>query len=542
VVLPGPDASLVGKQLADRYEILEVIGDGGVGVVYRARDLQASRSVALKVLHETLVDESGFVGRFRREAQAMSLLQHPHCVAVLDSGFYESRPYLVLDYLRGQTIAELLEQGAFDPPRAVRIALQLLETLAYFHEHHVIHRDLKSENVMVVESRETKEFVKVLDFGMAKILTGPGADSQLSKIGIVPGTPSVMAPEQIYQLPPDPRIDIYATGILLYEMIVGRRPFTGPDLAAVVKMQISKRATPPREVLGEDALSAELEQVIIKALEKDRLDRFGTAADMAEALRLTPEANVPAPPFEPSQPSTPPPAPRRAQPWLLGVAGSAVLVAGAIAASQLWSKSTPPPLLAATATLQHARSEASATVPAPATPAPAQVAAAAALPPVTAWAAHRDRALEHAARGQHEEAFAAIKAALTADASAAGADPALLKLAVSLLDRARLPFVLDAFRANAQLVPALTDATSQGPTTASRHTAFDGLKKLGEAARADQVAMLILDVEQAPACGRMRAAFKQLRASKDPRVKAFKADLQARGRKDRHVRCLKRLL
>ena len=162
------------------------------------------------------------MGRFQREAVAMSRLHHPHCVAVTDFGVYESRPYLVLEYVPGADRQEAARERAIRPAtRAVHIALQLLETLEYFHGHHVIHRDLKSENVMLVESSGTKDFVKVLDFGMAKILTGPGADSQLSKIGVVPGTPSVMAPEQIYQLPPDPRIDIYATGILLYEMIVG---------------------------------------------------------------------------------------------------------------------------------------------------------------------------------------------------------------------------------------------------------------------------------------------------------------------------------
>jgi serine/threonine protein kinase len=257
VVLPALDSSLVGKLLDKRYEILEVIGDGGVGVVYRARRVKLDRTVAVKVLKPLFADDPAFVRRFQRESVAMSRLYHPHCVAVTDFGVYESQPYLVLEYIPGDTIRKLLEHGPFVPTRAVHIALQLLETLEYFHDHHVIHRDLKSENVMLVEAHGSSDFVKVLDFGMAKILTGPGADSQLSKIGIVPGTPSAMAPEQIYQLPPDPRIDIYATGILLYEMIVGSRPFRG-DMATVVKMQISTPPKPPRQILGESALSAEL--------------------------------------------------------------------------------------------------------------------------------------------------------------------------------------------------------------------------------------------------------------------------------------------
>lgn len=526
--------------LDDRYELLEVIGDGGVGMVYRARRVNLERMVAVKVLHESLVEEAGFVGRFQREAVAMSRLYHPHCVAVIDSGVYESRPYLVLEYLPGQTIRQLLENGRLDPLRAVQIALQLLETLEYFHGHHVIHRDLKSENVMLVESSGSMDFVKVLDFGMAKILTGPGADSQLSKIGIVPGTPSAMAPEQIYQLPPDPRIDIYATGILLYEMIVGTRPFSGPDMATVVKMQISTPPKPPRQVLGQQAISAELEQVVMKSLEKDRVDRYGTAGEMAAALRQTPEGRLATGTADTPQRRSNAPL-RRASVALLGV--GAVFALG-VAAISLWPKPQAPHS-------ELTSTSASQTPPAPTqepiaartilAPEPAQELPPAAAAPA-AWQAHRDKAVEFAREGQLDAAIREVQAAIELDPTSAGVDADLTATAVRALDRAHLAWVLKSFRSSPRLGPALVETAAAGVTLEQRHAAYEGLRRRGEESRADLVAMQILDVQQAASCASMRTAWKPLRASSDPRVQAYRSELRGRGRRDKHLKCLKRVL
>lgn len=532
--LPDPAAPLVGKLLDERYELLELIGDGGVGTVYRARRVNLERMVAVKVLHESLVEEPGFVGRFRREAVAMSRLYHPHCVAVIDSGVYEARPYLVLEYLPGQTIRQVLENGPLEPKRAVRIGLQLLETLDYFHGHHVIHRDLKSENVMLVESSGSKDFVKVLDFGMAKILMGPGADSQLSMIGIVPGTPSAMAPEQIYQLPPDPRIDIYATGILLYEMVTGSRPFVGDDMATVVKMQISTPPKPPRQVMGEDALSAELEQVIIKALEKDRVDRFGTATEMATALRRTPEGRAAARAADTQRPPSLP-APKRTS-LAVWTGGAALVIA--VGAFFLWpARSTAP--ASTTSSAAQVPPVAVAPLPAP-EPIPEVLPPVDATPP--AWLAHRARAVSAAEAGQRETAFKEIAAAMNAEPVAAAADAALVGAAVTVIDRQHTALVVETFRANPQLVAALSTSTAGAATSEQRHASLDALRMLGSEASADLLAMQILDVQQAPTCPAMREAFKQLRAPADPRIQKFKADVRARGRRDPQVRCLKRML
>jgi serine/threonine protein kinase len=536
VVTSSPDSSLVGQLLDHRYELLELIGHGGVGVVYRARRVKLDRIVAVKVLQDSLVEAEDFVRRFQREAIAMSRLHHPHCVAVIDFGVHETRPYLVLEYVPGATVTKLLGNGPFDPVRAVQIGLQLLETLEYFHRNHVIHRDLKSENVMLVESESggTEDFVKVLDFGMAKILTGPGADSQLSKIGLLAGTPSAMAPEQIRQLPPDPRIDIYATGILLYEMVVGRRPFRGADRESVLRMQISAPPKPPREILGENALSAELERVIIRALEKDRVDRYGTVDEMAAELRLTPEgrANASLPVASPSQPRPTMPGRLRRGKWSLfaGVAAAIALVGLSTAALRSKPKKAPPS--ASATAVAHTATPAAV---APAVP-PTQA------PVVEKWLTHKALAVSYTHRGQHDEAFQEVSAAVAENPSAASADPDLLDSIVEALTKERVAFMVDAFRENPRLVEVLANAAANGSSFELRHAAYDSLRALGQESHADLTAMRILDIEQAPKCPQMRSAFKELRTSKDPRVKELTANLRKRSRKDQHVKCLRRLL
>jgi hypothetical protein len=536
-----PDSALVGRVFDGRYELLDILGSGGVGVVYRARQRELDRIVAVKVLHESLVQNADFLGRFRRETVTLSRLHHPHCVEVTDVGVYQSRPYLVLEYVPGQTVAQLVDGGRFAPARAVKIALQLLETLDYFHREHVIHRDLKSENVMLIASSGgIADFVKVLDFGMAKILEGPGADSQLSKIGILPGTPSAMAPEQIQQLPPDERIDIYATGILLYEMIVGHRPFRSRDLAALVRMQLHDTPRPPRDVLAEGSLSAVLEHVILTALEKDRDRRYPSAVEMAAALRLTSEGRAstsqpavvlspppPPPPLEPAVQLVP--NRRRVKPALVGAA--MVLAGVAVAWPLVIGRGSPRP----------APIPVAAQVPV-AVPVSDAAHAATPPPPVPPWLAHRDLAVGYTSGGQIEDAFREVEAAVGDDAAAAGADPALVDAAVAGLTAERVSFVVDSFRTNARLGDGLVEAAARGATADVRHAALAALEALGQKERADVVAMRMRDVEQATACDQLRVTFKELVAAKDPRIRPFLEDLRRRGRHDRHVKCLGRAL
>jgi hypothetical protein len=343
-----------------------------------------------------------------------------------------------------------------------------------------------------------------------------------------------MAPEQIYQLPPDPRIDIYAMGILLYEMIIGRRPFSGADMAATIKMQLSESPKRPSELLGEGVISPELEQVIMRALEKDRIDRHGTASEMRSALRRTPEARAAA--AAASRSSITPGAmevPQRAVPaWrsrklvLAGV--SAALLLGAVAAAALRDPSPPPAPPPPPLTVKAAATEPEA-VPPPA-------------PVVHTWLIHRDLAVTYSARGQHDDAFREVTAALADNPAAAGADPALVQAAVSALTPKRVTFMLDAFKPNPKLIETLAQATAAGATSELRHAAHEGLRALDQESQADLVAMWILDVRQATSCSSIRAAYKKVRSSNDPRLYALNAELRKRDRKDAHVRCLRRYL
>jgi serine/threonine-protein kinase len=351
-----------------------------------------------------------------------------------------------------------------------------------------------------------------------------------------------MAPEQIYQLPPDPRIDIYATGILLYEMIVGSRPFSGPDMATVVKMQLSTPPKPPRQVLGLQAISEELEQVIMKSLEKDRVDRFGTASEMANALRATPEGRVVTGATETTSRSRSTAPLRRASVALLGV--GAVFALGVVGVSMFSKPPVPHSELTSTSASQVPPPSpppmaAPAAVP---EPEPAVAAAPPAMPAMPAWREHRDKAIEFARQGERDQVLREVASAIEADPSAAGTDPELTAAAVSAVDRAHLATILKAFRSSPQLAAALAQTTADGATAEQRHAAYEGLRKLGEQSKADTVAMQIRDVEQAAACPAVRNAFKPLRASADPRAQTFKADLRARGRRDKHFKCLKRML
>jgi serine/threonine protein kinase len=577
-----PESSLSGTILDGRYELLEPIGAGGVGEVYRARLLKLDRIVAVKVLHESLVTNANFVERFQREARAISRMHHTHCVAVLDFGVLESRPYLVLEYLPGRTVTSLLDAGPFPPSRAVWIALQLLDTLSYFHGQNVIHRDLKSENLMLVSSGAIRDFLKVLDFGMAKILDKGEDDSQISQSGLVPGTVSAMAPEQLQQLKPDNRIDIYATGILLFEMIVGHRPFRGSDPAVVARMQLETAPPRPRQILGDEGLSEELERIILTALEKDRTKRFESAAQMVDALHRTPEgratrtrmASVP-PPLPPSVSAPPPPAspsvvqapasepaslappppqeasaptaaPRlgRRRRWLAG-AGIAACALTLLAWSSRSSRKDPrPPGPVAVQQRPVAPAAPPPASPPPIAPAEEPPAPSLASPsPVVPWSAHRDLAVIYAGRGENNEAFRAVKAALKEDAEAAGADRALLDAAVTVLSPRNVPLFVDAFRRNEHLVEALVAGTTESRTSVQRHAAVWALARLQEGARVDVIAMRIVDLRQATRCAEMRTIFKKLAASKqDPRVDDLGDELRARPPTDPHARCLRSML
>jgi serine/threonine protein kinase len=210
----------------------------------------------------------------------MSKLYHVHCAALSDFGVHQRSPYLVMEYIPGRTLAADLRSGPVPLHRAVVILQQVLEALRYLHRRNIVHRDLKAQNVMLVSSSSGHDFVKLLDFGMAKMLAGERRDITVQ--GTIVGTPSVMSPEQIRQTAVDGRTDIYAAGIMLYEMVVGHKPFQHPQMDVLLKMQLEQAPTPPRQLVP--GLSPAIEAVILRALAKEPGARFRSAPEMSEAL------------------------------------------------------------------------------------------------------------------------------------------------------------------------------------------------------------------------------------------------------------------
>ncbi len=205
-----------GKVLQGRYRILSLLAEGGMGVVYKAERVGIGRPVVVKFLHAILSDKPGIVDRFEREARATARLNHPNCVALIDFGIDDGSPYLVMEYVEGKTLADLLDHGAVPAGRAVDIIRQILGGLEHAHDRGILHRDLKPANVMIVEVEGYRgDFVKILDFGLAK-LAWPGEDKRdVTVEGIAIGTPGYMSPEQAAGVPSDRRSDVYCVGALL---------------------------------------------------------------------------------------------------------------------------------------------------------------------------------------------------------------------------------------------------------------------------------------------------------------------------------------
>lgn len=286
-VAPAPDASdpMVGRVIENRFRIMERLGIGGMGTVYRARHEHMNKTLAVKVLNPTLSADAVVRARFRREARAASLLESPHTVAVFDFGeTADGLLFLAMEHLRGTTLAELLRTEKQLPPnRAFRIVGHVLKSLEEAHSHGVVHRDIKPENIFLLEGRDG-DFAKVLDFGIAKgeriqEPNGPGMGPQ-TRADLVVGTPEYMAPEQARGQPVDGRADLWACGVVLYECLLGRLPFQGETpVDTLVALMERTLPTPPAGSLHPSAW-----RVVEKALQKKAAQRFESAAAMRSAM------------------------------------------------------------------------------------------------------------------------------------------------------------------------------------------------------------------------------------------------------------------
>ncbi|MFK0260637.1 protein kinase [Streptomyces angustmyceticus] len=266
--------------LGRRYELVERLGHGGMGTVYRAVDHRLRRTVAVKTLSAELALQPEFLTRFQREARAAAALNHPKVATVHDVGEDAdggaAEPYLVMEFVAGRSLGHVLKDGALPVAQAVGIAGQVLEALEHSHGHAIVHRDIKPANVMLTGTGQ----VKVVDFGIAKALTE--AATRLTGTGVAVGTPAYLAPEQINGAATDHRTDLYAVGCLLYELLTGRPPYTGDSPFSVMHQHLAAEPVPPSQLRPE--LPPAVDAVIARALRKDREDRFTQASEMHRAL------------------------------------------------------------------------------------------------------------------------------------------------------------------------------------------------------------------------------------------------------------------
>jgi len=280
-----PDDPLIGRTLPGGYVILDLVGIGGMGRVYRAEQTNLGRTVAVKIIHPHLVGEENAAARFITEARAASRLNHPNSVAVIDFGKTEDgQLYLVMEFLRGKDLARVqYEEGPLSFRRVVSILRQVLAALSEAHHLGIIHRDLKPENIILEPVRTGGDFVKVVDFGLAKMRAEASSPS-ITSPGIVCGTPEYMSPEQGRGDPLDARSDLYAMGVIFYQLLTGRLPFEAESPTQVVLMHITEPPPDPRGVAPERKIPSLLADVCLMALAKDPAHRFGNADEFSEAL------------------------------------------------------------------------------------------------------------------------------------------------------------------------------------------------------------------------------------------------------------------
>jgi serine/threonine-protein kinase len=293
---PDSPDPLIGRKLDGRYEVLGRLGVGGTGVVYRARQAPLGRFVAIKVLHQDAAVIPEWRRRFEREAKALSVLAHPNVVPVTDSGIDRGVPFLVMELLQGKTLQELIKEGPLLLWRALDIARQLLRGLAFAHGKGIVHRDLKPANVFLQALPDQADHVRLLDFGMAKFLEGSSSRTlaeNLTHAGVVFGTPAYMSPEQVKGASADARTDVYAAGVLLFELIAGKRPFNADTYEGYMGAHLTQPVPSMAKLRARLPAASQFQAVVEKAMAKAPASRFKDAGAMLAALEAV-VAKVPA--------------------------------------------------------------------------------------------------------------------------------------------------------------------------------------------------------------------------------------------------------
>ncbi len=283
----------LGKIIARKYRVEALIGEGGMGKVFRARQLALDKVVVLKVLRQSLLSDERTVARFQREAKAASRLNHPNSISVLDFGQTEEGAlFIAMEFVSGQDLHQLLSrEWPLPEARVVRLVSQVLSALSDAHGAGVIHRDLKPENIMVEQRRGEPDFIKVLDFGIAKITDSSGEEGPaLTRAGFVCGTPEYMSPEQARGASLDHRSDLYAVGVILYQLMTGLLPFESDSAVGFATKHLTEEPPPPTRRRPDAKISPGMERLILRALSKDPNDRPADAeAFKAELMEVDKE-------------------------------------------------------------------------------------------------------------------------------------------------------------------------------------------------------------------------------------------------------------
>ncbi len=286
----GPEENvadpLIGRVIADRYRIIELLGRGGMGVVYKVEHIHIGKFMAMKLLHGELARDRNTVKRFQREAEAISRLSHPNSVQVFDFGRSEGLMYLVMEYLEGRDLGQVIrDEGHLDFQRVARLASQVCASVAQAHAEGVVHRDLKPENVMILPARQgSNEIAKVLDFGLAKLRDQMG-NVTVTRAGHIVGTPYYMAPEQIKGEDVDARGDVYAIGAMIYKACTGVPPFVANTPMGVLTKHLTEELVPPSSRSGFH-LPPDADRIVGRAMQKEREDRYQDAESLRQDLLL----------------------------------------------------------------------------------------------------------------------------------------------------------------------------------------------------------------------------------------------------------------
>lgn len=267
---------MIGTLLLNRYKLLEKIGEGGMGIVYKAKCTLLNRFVAVKILKAELSDDEDFITRFKREANSIASLSHTNIVNVYDVGSENNINFIVMEYINGKTLKQLIKENVrLNSLKTVNIALQIAKALQYAHKNNIIHRDIKPDNILITE----ENIVKLTDFGIAKV-----ADAgTLTNSNKIIGSVHYFSPEQAKGKFVDCRTDIYALGIVMYELITGQVPFNGETSISVAIMHIQEPVIPPIKVITD--IPENINTIILKTLEKEPTNRFQTAKELTEVLK-----------------------------------------------------------------------------------------------------------------------------------------------------------------------------------------------------------------------------------------------------------------